>query len=119
MNLATLDWIIVGMLLATLTGAALRTKRYGNSVSGFLAANRCAGRYLISVAFNMAQLHEARLLPRLLDRGGAGDRPRGPGLPACAGRRLSTSAFDGADVRVPGVGANPDQVAGTAGRALR
>ncbi len=56
MNLATLDWIIVGMLLATLTGAALRTKRYGNSVSGFLAANRCAGRYLISVAFNMAQL---------------------------------------------------------------
>ena len=56
MNLATLDWLIVAGLMATLTFAAITTKRYGNSVSGFLAANRCAGRYLISVAFNMAQL---------------------------------------------------------------
>ncbi|MBC8329921.1 MAG: sodium:solute symporter, partial [Planctomycetes bacterium] len=30
--------------------------RYAGTVSGFLVANRCAGRYLISVAFNMAQL---------------------------------------------------------------
>ncbi len=55
-NFALLDWILVGALVVTLTAAALTTRRYANSVSGFLAANRCAGRYLISVAFNMAQL---------------------------------------------------------------
>ncbi len=55
-NLATIDWLIVAGLLTALTAAALSTRRYGNSVSGFLAANRSAGRYLISVAFNMAQL---------------------------------------------------------------
>ena len=56
MNLHPLDWAIVGVLLAVLTAGAIYTKRYTTSVSGFLAANRCAGRYLISVAFNMAQL---------------------------------------------------------------
>jgi len=56
MNLAPLDWFFVAALLVVLTVAALYTKRYAGSVSGFLAANRCAGRYLISVAFNMAQL---------------------------------------------------------------
>ncbi|MBI4879356.1 MAG: sodium:solute symporter [Planctomycetes bacterium] len=56
MNLGLLDWAIVAGLLAVLTAAAARTRRFSKSVSGFLAANRCAGRYLISVAFNMAQL---------------------------------------------------------------
>ena len=56
MNLALLDWIIVAALVTILTTAAITTRQYANSVSGFLAANRCAGRYLISVAFNMAQL---------------------------------------------------------------
>ena len=56
MNLAASDWTIVAVFLAILTSAAITTSRYAGSVSGFLAANRCAGRYLISVAFNMAQL---------------------------------------------------------------
>ena len=54
MNLHPLDWIIVFGLLATLLGAALCTTRYTKSVSAFLAANRCGGRYLIAMAFAMA-----------------------------------------------------------------
>ena len=56
MNAAPLDWAILGGLVAVLIAAAVSTQRYSGSVSGFLAAERCAGRYLISVAFNMAQL---------------------------------------------------------------
>jgi Na+/proline symporter len=56
MTFQPIDWWIVAGLVAVLTVAALRTRRHAQNVSGFLAANRCAGRYLISVAFNMAQL---------------------------------------------------------------
>lgn len=56
MNLAPVDWAIVATMLAVLVTAAFYTQRYATSVAGFLAAERCAGRYLISVAFNMAQL---------------------------------------------------------------
>lgn len=56
MNLAPLDWAILAGMLALLVAVALYTRRYATTVSGFLAAERCAGRYLISVAFNMAQL---------------------------------------------------------------
>jgi solute:Na+ symporter, SSS family len=56
MNLQPLDWALVAGLLLVLTASAIYTNRYANSVSSFLTANRCAGRYLISVAFNMAQL---------------------------------------------------------------
>jgi len=56
MNAAPLDWAILAGLLAFLIVAARSTQRYAQSVTGFLAAERCAGRYLISVAFNMAQL---------------------------------------------------------------
>ena len=50
------DYAIVVALFLVLLTVARRTQRHAGSVSGFLAANRCAGRYLISVAFNMAQL---------------------------------------------------------------
>ena len=56
MTLSAVDWAIVIALVAILSWAALYTQRYAGNVSGFLAANRCAGRYLISVAFNMSQL---------------------------------------------------------------
>ncbi len=56
MSFALVDWLILAGVLAVLTVAAVRTRRYAGTVSGFLVANRCAGRYLISVAFNMAQL---------------------------------------------------------------
>ncbi len=55
-GLSLLDWSIVAGFGLVLLLAAIYTKRYAGSVSGFLAAKRCAGRYLISVAFNMAQL---------------------------------------------------------------
>lgn len=48
-----LDWTIVLIFLAILTGIALTTQRYNRSVADFLAANRCGGRYLISAADGM------------------------------------------------------------------
>ncbi len=48
------DWAIVGALLAVLVAAAVGTARYTRSVSAFLAANRCGGRYIIAMANAMA-----------------------------------------------------------------
>ncbi|MCE2883665.1 MAG: hypothetical protein LW806_02025 [Planctomycetaceae bacterium] len=56
MRMTFIDWLIPAALFVTLVLAALRTRKYSNSVSGFLAANRCAGRYLVCVAYNMAQV---------------------------------------------------------------
>lgn len=50
------DWGILFLFLFGLLVAALYTRPHAGSVSGFLAANRCAGRYLIAVAYGMAQL---------------------------------------------------------------
>lgn len=54
MNLSLLDWAIVLALLAALFAGALYTARYARSVSTFLAAGRCGGRYLIAMAFAAA-----------------------------------------------------------------
>lgn len=51
-----IDWTIVGLLLATIIGAAIYTKKYTESVSDFLAANRCARRYLLCISGGMALL---------------------------------------------------------------
>jgi SSS family solute:Na+ symporter len=51
-----IDWLILAALPVVLLIAAARTRRHARSVSGFLAANRCAGRYLITVAYGMAQI---------------------------------------------------------------
>ena len=56
MHLTNFDWIIVATFVAGLVLAALATNRYARTVSGFLAADRCAGRYLIAVSYGMAQL---------------------------------------------------------------
>ena len=56
MTMGWIDWSIVVALLIVLTITSIRTNRYARSVSGFLAANRCAGRYLITIAYGMAQL---------------------------------------------------------------
>jgi solute:Na+ symporter, SSS family len=55
-HLSTLDWTILAVFFTLLLVAAIATNRYARSVSGFLAANRCAGRYLIAVSYGMAQL---------------------------------------------------------------
>jgi len=54
MNFAALDWIVLGTLCTLLAAAAVYTKRLSRSVSDFLAANRCAGRYLLTLADGMA-----------------------------------------------------------------
>ncbi len=56
MNMSGLDWMIVVCFLGILTLGALYTQRFTKSVSAFLAAERCGGRYLLSVANGMAQL---------------------------------------------------------------
>jgi hypothetical protein len=54
MNLHWLDWSIVGAFGALLVLAAIVTTRMTKSVAGFLSAERCAGRYLLTVAGGMA-----------------------------------------------------------------
>ena len=51
-NLSTLDWTILGSFLLCLLAIANYTKRYAHSVADFLAANRCARRYLLAVSGN-------------------------------------------------------------------
>lgn len=55
-RMSVLDWAIPAALFLVLLVFAIRTRRHSRSISGFLAANRCAGRYLVCVAFNMAQV---------------------------------------------------------------
>jgi len=56
MNMQPVDWAIVIGLLVVLLGGALSTRRYTKSVAAFLAAQRCGGRYLLSVAMSMAMM---------------------------------------------------------------
>ena len=51
-----IDWSIVWGLLAVISLVAFGTRIYMRSVADFLAANRCAGRYIICVADGMADL---------------------------------------------------------------
>jgi SSS family solute:Na+ symporter len=55
-RMTLIDWLIPAALFVVLLASVLRVRRHASSVSGFLAANRCAGRYLVCVAFNMAQV---------------------------------------------------------------
>lgn len=50
MRMHFVDWGIVLALFAVVTVMATLTKRYLKSVADFLAANRCAGPYLLAVA---------------------------------------------------------------------
>jgi len=56
MNMHAVDWAIVIALLLVLLGGALSTRRYTKSVAAFLAAQRCGGRYLLSVAMSVAMM---------------------------------------------------------------
>lgn len=56
MNLSTIDWCIVGGLLCGLAAIALYARRYARSVSDFLAGNRCAGRYLLTLSEGLAAM---------------------------------------------------------------
>jgi len=54
MNMQPVDWAIVFGLLTFLIIMVQRTRKYSGSVANFLAAGRCAGRYLIAVAEGVA-----------------------------------------------------------------
>lgn len=54
MNMQLLDWSIVIGLLLIMVGAAIYTKQFSRSIADFLAANRCAGRYVLGVAEGIA-----------------------------------------------------------------
>lgn len=56
MNLGAIDWLIVIGILGMLGGVAWYTTRYTRSVADFLAADRSAGRYLLTMASGMAGL---------------------------------------------------------------
>jgi SSS family solute:Na+ symporter len=56
MNLHWFDWLIVLAMLITVMAVAFTTKKYTTSVVDFLAADRCAGRYLLCVSGGMAKM---------------------------------------------------------------
>ena len=56
MILGWIDWTIVAGFLVLLLAVAAWTRRYTRSVSDYLAANRCAGRYLLTLSDGMAAL---------------------------------------------------------------
>ncbi len=56
MSPSLLDWSIVVGFVAVLVATALFANTLSRGVSGFLTADRCAGRYLVTVAYNMAQV---------------------------------------------------------------
>lgn len=50
------DWAIVIVFIVFLTTTAIYTKRYMKSVASFLAADRCAGRYLLAISSAIASM---------------------------------------------------------------
>ena len=56
MNLHWLDWLIIFSMLTLVVSVAFVTKKYTKSVADFLAADRCAGRYLLCVSGGMAKM---------------------------------------------------------------
>ena len=45
-----IDWTIVILFIVGLLAMAIYVKRFNKGVAGFLTANRCAGRYLLSIS---------------------------------------------------------------------
>ncbi|MDR1279608.1 MAG: sodium:solute symporter [Opitutaceae bacterium] len=62
MNLSLLDWSILGLSLVVLAAIAVWIRSYTKSVSDFLAANRSAGRYLLTLSEGMASFGVASLI---------------------------------------------------------
>ena len=56
MNMHLIDWAIVVVFFAYLTWLAIHTRKYVRSVADFLACNRCADRYLLSISIGLASL---------------------------------------------------------------
>ncbi len=57
-----IDWTVVGAVLIFFIYMAYRTKVYTKSTADFLAANRKAGRYMLTMAFGMAFFGAASII---------------------------------------------------------
>jgi SSS family solute:Na+ symporter len=57
-----IDWYIIVSFIIFITALAIYTQRFTRSVADFLAANRCAGRYLLATAENMAMIGTVSIL---------------------------------------------------------
>jgi len=53
MNLSWVDWAIMAVAVVSLRFVSLSTRTHMKGVADFLAANRCAGRYLLTIASAM------------------------------------------------------------------
>lgn len=62
MNMSVVDWLVVAIPVALITLVALKTRRYTRSVADFMAANRCAGRYLVATAQGEASYGAANVI---------------------------------------------------------
>ncbi|MFA5689126.1 MAG: hypothetical protein WC959_08270 [Kiritimatiellales bacterium] len=62
MNMQWLDWSIVIAVMGIVILTGIYTKRYVQGVADYLSANRCAGRYLLTVAQGMSGLSAASLV---------------------------------------------------------
>lgn len=56
MTIHPIDFTIIVGLLTIVVLSAFYTRRYNRSVADFLSANRCAGRYLLTIADGIASL---------------------------------------------------------------
>jgi len=63
--LSLLDWAIVGALLALVIAGALVSRRYMRSVADYLAANRSAGRYLLTMSNGLAGVGAITIIANL------------------------------------------------------
>lgn len=56
MNLHWIDWMLIGGFLLLLAGVVLYTRKFMRSVADYMAAGRCADRYLLTTAAGMSML---------------------------------------------------------------
>jgi len=54
--MAIIDWVVVVSFISLLAVLAFRSGRHSRNVTDFLAANRCAGRYLIGASRGVAAM---------------------------------------------------------------
>ena len=62
MNLTSLDWLVLIVPVLVIAWIAMKTRRYTRSVADFMAANRCAGRYLVATAQGEASYGAANVV---------------------------------------------------------
>ncbi len=62
MNMHLIDWVIVAAVLSVLILIVTSTRKHMHGVSGFLAADRCGGRYLLCISEGIAGLGAVTLL---------------------------------------------------------